>query len=137
MPMKIAVIGTGVSGLGAAYALSRAHDVELFERDDRAGGHSNTVEHLVAGRTLRLDTGFPSDGSPGSPGSPGSATGPVPVLVDNDVNIMALGEHAAAHPHVQHLLFASPCVNRSSKCTSPVFIAADTASGSNFVGAPA
>ena len=56
--MKIAVIGTGISGLGAAYALSKGHEVELFERDDRAGGHSNTVEHMVAGRTLRLDTGF-------------------------------------------------------------------------------
>ena len=56
--MKIAVIGTGISGLGAAYALSKGHEVELFERDDRAGGHSNTVEHMVAGRTLALDTGF-------------------------------------------------------------------------------
>ena len=52
------MIGTGISGLGAAYALSKAHDVELFERDDRAGGHSNTVELPVAGRTLRLDAGF-------------------------------------------------------------------------------
>ena len=56
--MKIAVIGSGISGLGAAYALSRGHDVELFERDGRAGGHSNTVEHMVVGRTLGLDTGF-------------------------------------------------------------------------------
>ena len=56
--MRIAVIGTGISGLGAAYALSKGHEVELFERDDRAGGHSNTVEHMVAGRTLALDTGF-------------------------------------------------------------------------------
>ena len=52
------MIGTGISGLGAAYALSKGHEVELFERDDRAGGHSNTVEHVAAGRTLRLDTGF-------------------------------------------------------------------------------
>src|SRR6476619_2900466 len=58
MGMRLAVIGTGIAGLGAAHALSKGHDVELFERDDRAGGHSNTVEHLVAGRTLRLDTGF-------------------------------------------------------------------------------
>ena len=56
--MKIAVIGTGISGLGAAYALSKGHEVELFERDHRAGGHSNTVEHVVAGRRLALDTGF-------------------------------------------------------------------------------
>jgi predicted NAD/FAD-binding protein len=56
--MKIAVIGTGISGLGAAYALSMGHDVEVFERDGRAGGHANTVERMVAGRTLALDTGF-------------------------------------------------------------------------------
>ncbi len=52
--MRIAVVGTGISGLGAAYVLSRAHDVELFERDTRAGGHSNTVLH----NGLALDTGF-------------------------------------------------------------------------------
>jgi uncharacterized protein len=52
--MRIAVIGSGVSGLGAAYLLSRAHDVELFERDTRPGGHVNTVQH----RGLGLDTGF-------------------------------------------------------------------------------
>ena len=48
------MIGSGVAGLGAAYLLSRAHDVELFEKDTRAGGHVNTVEH----RGLGLDTGF-------------------------------------------------------------------------------
>ena len=52
------MIGTGISGLGAAYALSKGHEVELFERDDRAGGHSNTVERMVAGRTRALDTSF-------------------------------------------------------------------------------
>ena len=52
--MRIAVVGTGIAGLGAAYALSRAHEVELFERDDRPGGHTNTVLH----DGLALDTGF-------------------------------------------------------------------------------
>jgi uncharacterized protein len=52
--MRIAVIGTGIAGLGAAYALSRAHEVELFERDERPGGHTNTVLH----DGLALDTGF-------------------------------------------------------------------------------
>jgi predicted NAD/FAD-binding protein len=52
--VRIAVIGTGIAGLGAAYALSPAHEVELFERDDRPGGHTNTLVH----GGLALDTGF-------------------------------------------------------------------------------
>lgn len=52
--MRIAVIGSGISGLGAAYALSPVHDVEVLERDSRAGGHANTVVH----DGLALDTGF-------------------------------------------------------------------------------
>ncbi|HSK17183.1 MAG TPA: FAD-dependent oxidoreductase [Gaiellaceae bacterium] len=56
--MKVAVVGAGISGLGAAYLLSRAHDVEVFERAPEAGGHANTVERQVNGRTLALDTGF-------------------------------------------------------------------------------
>jgi predicted NAD/FAD-binding protein len=61
--MRIAVIGSGVSGLGAAYLLSRAHDVELFERDARPGGHVNTVQH----RGLGLDTGFIVHNAPNYP----------------------------------------------------------------------
>jgi predicted NAD/FAD-binding protein len=52
--MKIAIVGSGISGLGAAYLLAPAHDVRLFERDERAGGHANTVLH----DGLALDTGF-------------------------------------------------------------------------------
>src|SRR5581483_6594827 len=52
--MRIAVVGSGISGLGAAYLLQRAHDVHVFERDPRAGGHANTVVH----DGLSLDTGF-------------------------------------------------------------------------------
>ena len=52
--MKIAIIGTGIAGLGAAHALSRLHEVELFEAGAHAGGHANTVTH----GSLDLDTGF-------------------------------------------------------------------------------
>ncbi len=52
--MRIAIVGSGISGLGAAYALSRRHDVHVFEREHRAGGHANTVVH----DGLPLDTGF-------------------------------------------------------------------------------
>ena len=52
--MRIAVVGSGVSGLGAAYLLARAHDVHVFELDSRPGGHANTVVH----DGLALDTGF-------------------------------------------------------------------------------
>ena len=57
--MKIAVIGTGIAGLGAAHALARVHDIEVYERDARAGGHAHTVRVPVAdGPDLDLDTGF-------------------------------------------------------------------------------
>jgi len=52
--MKVAVIGSGISGLGAAHVLSKAHEVEVFEEAPRAGGHTRTIHH--AG--LALDTGF-------------------------------------------------------------------------------
>ncbi len=52
--MKIAIVGSGISGLGAAYLLGRAHDVIVFERDVRAGGHTHTIAH----DGLALDTGF-------------------------------------------------------------------------------
>ena len=42
--MKIAVVGSGISGLSAAHFLSKKHRVDLFEKDDHFGGHSYTVE---------------------------------------------------------------------------------------------
>ncbi len=52
--MRIAVVGSGISGLGAAYLLSRAHDVLVFEQDARPGGHTLTVRRAGLG----LDLGF-------------------------------------------------------------------------------
>ena len=58
MPRKIAIIGTGISGLACAHFLQGDFDLTLFEKDDRIGGHSNTVEVPENGRMLPLDTGF-------------------------------------------------------------------------------
>lgn len=57
--MKIAIVGAGVSGLVAAYLLSRSHSVEVFERNSYAGGHANTVTvQGEEGDDLALDVGF-------------------------------------------------------------------------------
>jgi len=56
--MKIAIVGTGVSGLVCAHLLSRAHDITLFEADDRPGGHAHTVRVDLADGTFDVDTGF-------------------------------------------------------------------------------
>ena len=52
--LKIAVVGSGISGLSAAWLLSKRHRVTLYEADSRLGGHSNTVD--VGG--VAVDTGF-------------------------------------------------------------------------------
>lgn len=55
---KIAVIGAGISGLASAYFLARAHDVVLFEAGAYVGGHTNTVDVSLDGKTFPVDTGF-------------------------------------------------------------------------------
>ncbi len=56
--MKIAIIGAGISGLTAAYRLSAAHEVTLFEANDYLGGHTNTVDVEIDGERHAIDTGF-------------------------------------------------------------------------------
>src|ERR1700681_1007780 len=56
--MKIAVIGAGVAGLGAAWLLSRQHDVVVYEREGRFGGHSCTVDAPTAAGRQPVDVGF-------------------------------------------------------------------------------
>jgi predicted NAD/FAD-binding protein len=56
--MKIAVVGSGIAGLGAAWVLSREHQVVLFERENRLGGHTHTHQVALGGREYAVDTGF-------------------------------------------------------------------------------
>ncbi|WP_421693077.1 NAD(P)/FAD-dependent oxidoreductase [Aestuariivirga sp.] len=55
---NIAVVGSGISGLSAAWLLSKRHRVTLIEADARPGGHSNTVDCEVDGIDVSVDTGF-------------------------------------------------------------------------------
>ncbi len=57
-PRKVAVIGTGVSGLSAAWLLSKSCNVAVYEKAERLGGHSNTVDVPVKGGAVPVDTGF-------------------------------------------------------------------------------
>ncbi len=55
---RIAIVGAGISGLASAWLLSRRHEVTLFEAGSYLGGHSNTVDVTLEGKTHPVDTGF-------------------------------------------------------------------------------
>ena len=55
---RIAIIGTGISGLGSAYLLNPDHEITVYEKAPRIGGHSRTVTVDYDGRALPVDTGF-------------------------------------------------------------------------------
>lgn len=56
--MRVAVVGGGIAGLGAAWSLSRLHDVTVFESGNYVGGHANTVVVDQPGGPIAVDTGF-------------------------------------------------------------------------------
>ena len=56
--MKLAIIGSGISGLSSAYYLSKKHKVDLFEKEDHFGGHSHTIDIKVNNTSIPLDIGF-------------------------------------------------------------------------------
>jgi predicted NAD/FAD-binding protein len=56
--MKIAIVGSGISGLACAYYLHRQHDVTVYESAPRIGGHTATVDVSLGARRFAVDTGF-------------------------------------------------------------------------------
>ena len=57
--MKIAVVGSGISGLSAAYYLSKKHTVDLFEKGNHFGGHSHTIDiEYEEKKNIAVDIGF-------------------------------------------------------------------------------
>lgn len=56
--MKVAVIGSGISGLGCAWLLSKTHSVVVLERSHRLGGHARTIDAELGEETVAVDTGF-------------------------------------------------------------------------------
>ncbi|WP_297799384.1 FAD-dependent oxidoreductase [Arenimonas sp. GDDSR-1] len=56
--MKIAIIGSGIAGISAAWKLCRQHEVVLFEKESRLGGHTHTHDIALDGNNYRIDSGF-------------------------------------------------------------------------------
>ncbi|TKA47843.1 hypothetical protein B0A49_11795, partial [Cryomyces minteri] len=56
---RVAIVGSGVSGLGALWALKNTpHEIHLYEVADRLGGHTNTAKFELNGKSTNVDTGF-------------------------------------------------------------------------------
>jgi predicted NAD/FAD-binding protein len=56
--MKIAIIGSGISGLTASYLLNKKHNITLFEKNDYLGGHTHTHDITIGEKTFSVDSGF-------------------------------------------------------------------------------
>ncbi len=88
-PLRVAVIGSGIAGLGAAWLLDRAHRVTVFEAGPTLGGHSNTVSVDDHGCELAIDTGFIVYNAPNYP------------------NLVALFDHLGVATHASDMSFAA------------------------------
>ena len=56
--MKIAIIGSGISGLTASYLLNKQHEITLFEKNDYIGGHTHTHDISIGEKNFSVDSGF-------------------------------------------------------------------------------
>jgi predicted NAD/FAD-binding protein len=87
-PLSIAVVGTGIAGMSAAWLLSQKHDVTVFEQNDRLGGHAHTVDVVKSGHDQPVDTGF---------------------IVYNEINypnLVALFEHLGVQTQASDMTFS-------------------------------
>ena len=55
---KLAIIGTGIAGMGCGYHLHKKYDLTIFEQDNYIGGHTNTISVDEEGQSVYMDTGF-------------------------------------------------------------------------------
>ena len=55
---NIAIIGSGISGLGIAYLLYPYHNIKIYEKNDYIGGHSRTIDVATPQGEIAVDTGF-------------------------------------------------------------------------------
>lgn len=86
--MKVAVIGSGISGISAAWLLDSSHEVTLYEAAGYLGGHTNTVDVTLDGETHPVDTGF---------------------LVHNDLtypNLIQLFDYLGVETHATEMTFS-------------------------------
>lgn len=86
--LKIAVVGSGISGLCAAWLLAKKHRVTLYESDDHIGGHANTVDVETLDGAVPVDTGF------------------IVYNEDNYPNLSALFQHLGVHTESTEMSFA-------------------------------
>lgn len=111
---NIAVIGSGIAGMSAAWLLSQRHDVTVYEKNDRLGGHSNTVMVETSSGRTPVDTGF---------------------IVFNDVtypNLFALFEHLGVPTKASDMSFGVS-LNGGRTEYSSVGAAAFLAGGRNLI----
>ncbi len=90
---KIAIVGTGISGLGSAYLLNPDHEITVYEKAPRIGGHSRTVTVDYDGHAIAVDTGFIVFNRPNYP------------------NLSSLFAHLGVPTHASDMTFAASIRN--------------------------
>src|ERR1700712_1028328 len=99
--MRVAVIGTGIAGSAAAWALSKRYPVTVYDRDLRPGAHSHTVTIDYDGKPLAVDIGF---------------------IVYNELNypdLTALFAHLGIETIESRMSFAMPAVSNGKAAATP------------------